>query len=37
MKPEKPAILVLFVPILICFLLLIYLYNFYQKRNGNVV
>jgi len=36
MKPEKPTILVLFIPILICFLLLINLYNFYEKRNGNV-
>lgn len=33
MKPHKPSILVLLMPILLCFILLIYLYNFSQRRN----
>jgi sterol desaturase/sphingolipid hydroxylase (fatty acid hydroxylase superfamily) len=33
MKPHKPAILVLLVPIFVCFILIIQLYNFSQRRN----
>jgi hypothetical protein len=33
MKPHKPLILVLLVPILFCIILLIHLYNFSQRRN----
>ena len=33
MKPHKPAILVLLVPISLCFIFLIHLYNFSQRRN----
>lgn len=33
MKPHKPAILVLLMPIALCFIFLIHLYNFSQRRN----